>query len=146
MEEEHSAGAVVFHRGEKGIEYLVLHYEAGHWDFAKGHLNDSEDEMGAMLREVHEETGLEVRVVPGFRRSIDYVYRDRHDCGKLKHKTVGLFLAESSIKEVKLSDEHVGYAWLAYDAAQVRLTHDNAKSVLKDAHNYLNSFFQSKLK
>jgi len=32
MKKEKSAGAIVFKK-DKEIEYLLLNYEAGHWDF-----------------------------------------------------------------------------------------------------------------
>jgi len=33
MYDEVSAGAVVYYDGGSGVEYLLLHYPAGHWDF-----------------------------------------------------------------------------------------------------------------
>ena len=37
MISEKSAGAILFVK-EKEPRYLLLHYEAGHWDFPKGHV------------------------------------------------------------------------------------------------------------
>ncbi|GAI42981.1 unnamed protein product, partial [marine sediment metagenome] len=39
---EKSAGAVIFSRSDKKIEYLLLHYQAGHWDFPKGNIEKGE--------------------------------------------------------------------------------------------------------
>ena len=39
-------------------DYLVLHYEAGHWDFPKGHVEGEETAEEAAIREIEEETGL----------------------------------------------------------------------------------------
>ena len=39
---EKSAGAVIFRKQNDAILYLLLHYEAGHWDLAKGHIEKGE--------------------------------------------------------------------------------------------------------
>jgi|GEM_PF-4550565 len=39
--------------------------------------------------------------------------------------------------EVKLSYEHIGYAWLPYEEALNRLRYKNAKNLLKKAHEYI---------
>lgn len=42
MPVEKSAGAVIFRKEEGKIYYLLLHYQARHWDFPKGHLEKGE--------------------------------------------------------------------------------------------------------
>lgn len=138
MDEEHSAGAVVFHRNSE-LKYLILHYEEGHWDFPKGHIEEGEDALTAMIREVKEETGLNVDVVFGFKEQIEYFFRARYDNGRLKHKIVEYFLAEAPHREVKLSHEHIGYEWLNYENAMGVITHANSRNVLKKAHMFLKS-------
>ena len=56
MEYEKSCGAVVFRIGERGPEALVIHQNAGHWGFPKGHVEPGEDEEQTALREILEET------------------------------------------------------------------------------------------
>ncbi len=143
MDYEHSAGAVIFHYGRE-VEYLILHYEEGHWDFPKGHVEAGENEMQAMMREVKEETGLDVDVVFGFRENVEYTFRAKYDNGRLKHKVVDFFFAESKTKSVVLSDEHIGYEWLPYELALEKLTYQSARSLLKKAHMFLKSVAKSK--
>jgi hypothetical protein len=38
---------------------------------------------------------------------------------------------------VALSDEHTGYAWLAYEDAMERVTYGNARNLLAAAHHAL---------
>ena len=57
MEHEKSCGAVIFRVGN-ATKYLLLHYEAGHWDFVKGHSEKGESEEETVRREILEETGL----------------------------------------------------------------------------------------
>lgn len=133
--DEESAGAVL-HRWP-GPLYLLLHYTAGHWGFPKGHIEPGETEVGALLREVHEETGIapgDVEVLEGFRRDNRYTYRRD---GRVRDKVVRYRLARTDVEEVTLSDEHVDHAWLDRDAAVERLTYDDAREILEEAHRVL---------
>jgi len=137
MIEEVSAGAVIYHDDPSGgvRKYLVLHYPAGHWDFPKGAVEKGETEEQAATREIFEESSLRVgSFVPNFRKVIEYHYR-RQD--GLVHKRVVFFLAKSDITTVKISFEHSGYDWLAFDQSLRRLTFENAKNVLRDADSWL---------
>jgi len=134
MYDEVSAGAVVYYDGEGEEEYLLLHYPSGHFDFPKGNLEPGEAPEAAALREVKEETGLDVELVEGFREEVEYVY---YRGGRRVRKKVIFFLAKARTKEVKLSWEHVGYAWLPFDRALARLTYDSSRRVLAKAHRHL---------
>lgn len=130
MYDEVSAGAVVFYMGQEP-EYLLLHYSAGHWDFPKGNVEPGETEVEAALREIKEETGLDVVLIADFRQEVEYTYRRG---GKTVRKKVVFFLAEAPTKEVTLSWEHKAYLWLPFDKALSRLTYDSSRSVLAKAH------------
>ena len=133
---ETSCGAVVFrNKGSKRL-YLMLHYEEGHWEFIKGHVEKGESEQKTALREAEEETGLaDLNLIEGFREKINYWYT--HD-GKRMSKDVIFFLAETKTKKIILSDEHIGFKWLEFDDALKQLTFDNAKNTLKKAEEFLN--------
>lgn len=135
MEHEKSCGAVIFKVG-KSTEYLLLHYEAGHWDFVKGHVEKNETEEETARRETFEETGLrETRFLSDFRERISYYYRRR---GETVSKEVIFYLVEAIGDEaVKISGEHVGFEWLPYHQAYDRLTYKNAKDTLRKAERYL---------
>ncbi len=143
MDEERSAGAVVFYnnKGNGDLEYLILHYEEKHWDFPKGHIEEGETPVAAMLREVKEETGLDVEPVFGFNEKIEYTFKAIYDDGHLKHKTVEFFIASAPTKKVVLSSEHSDYKWLPYRFAILRITHKNSLNVLKTAHTFLKSLY-----
>jgi 8-oxo-dGTP pyrophosphatase MutT (NUDIX family) len=141
MAVEKSAGAVIFRKEGRDIYYLLLHYAGsklnakGYWDFPKGHLEEGETEMAAASREIDEETGLKnLRFAPGFKHYIKYFFRVQ---GKTIFKTVAFFLAETGQKEIKISDEHIGYEWLPFDQAFAKMKFANAKNVLAKANNYL---------
>lgn len=137
MIHEKSAGAVVFYGHGTDIEYLLLLYGAGHWDFPKGNIEKGEQELDTVRREVWEETGIkDIEVIPGFKRRIRYYYRRE---GALVHKEVIFYLVRALTKEVKLSREHKDYVWLGYENALRRLTFKTAKKTLSEAHRFLSS-------
>ncbi len=134
MPSEKSCGVIVY-RGEGRRQYLVLHYEEGHWDLPKGHVEAGESETQTALRELQEETGItEVDLVFGFREAIEYFYRRE---GRTMHKEVVFFLARTPTETVRLSDEHIGFVWLPYAEALDRLTFKNAKELLMKAERRL---------
>jgi len=133
---EKSCGAIVFLKN-KEIKYLLLHYEAGHWDFVKGNVEPNESEKDTVIRELQEETGIaDARFIEGFREKIEYFYRRQ---GATIHKEVIFFLVETHTEKVELSYEHVGYTWLNYQNAMEKLTFKNAKVALQKAHKLLNT-------
>jgi 8-oxo-dGTP pyrophosphatase MutT (NUDIX family) len=134
MQSETSCGAVVFTRNPE-IKYLLLHYEAGHWDFVKGNVEPNETEEETARRELKEETGItQANFIKNFRETINYFYRAG---GKTISKRVTLYLIETKETRVNLSFEHIGYEWLNYQQALERLTFKTAKQVLNKAQNHL---------
>jgi bis(5'-nucleosidyl)-tetraphosphatase len=134
MPSEKSCGAVIF-KAEGLRKYLLLHYEGGHWDFVKGHVERNETEQETVLRETQEEAGLtDLKFIEGYRHPITYYYRR---AGETVHKEVVFYLLESKTDVVRLSREHVGFDWMSYDRAYERLTYKNAKDTLRTAHECL---------
>ena len=139
MPKEKSAGAVVFRREGNEIYYLLLHYQPGHWDFPKGHIEAGEREEETVKREIAEETGIkDIVIIKGFREQIKYFFRDTYDKKKNASwifKVVAFYLAETATKGVKISFEHKGFKWLPYKEAMEQLTFKNAKNILTKAHD-----------
>ena len=134
MLHEKSCGAVVFFKNVQ-VKYLLLQYEAGHWDFVKGNVEPNESETDTVLRELKEETGIvATQTIEGFREGIQYFYRRQ---GETIQKEVVFYLIQADTEKVELSFEHVGYAWLDYPDALERLTFKNAKDVLQKADAFL---------
>lgn len=135
MKKERSAGAILF-RKNKEAKYLLLHYEAGHWDFPKGHIEEKETDIDTIKREVREETGIEdIQIVPDFREKIQYYYKLE---GELMHKEVIFYLAKTETEQVRISFEHIGFIWLPFGKAMEKLTFKNAKEMLEKANKFLN--------
>jgi bis(5'-nucleosidyl)-tetraphosphatase len=133
---ERSAGFIVFRQPADGTrQYLLLDY-GKHWDYPKGHVEKGEDDLSAAQRELAEETGIDdVQVVDGFAHAIQYFFRSQRD--GLIRKEVVFFLGRTDERPVKLSHEHVGYDFLAYEPARKRLTYASARKVLDAAEEHL---------
>ena len=135
MVDEQSAGAVIFILTGAEPEYLLLHYTATHWDFAKGNIEAGETERQAAIREIREETGItDIEFIEGFSQKISYRYRKAR---RLVDKEVTLFLAKTNTRQVTISNEHIGFAWKKYDDAMKMLTYKNAKNLLAAAKDHL---------
>ncbi|MDP3889334.1 MAG: NUDIX domain-containing protein, partial [bacterium] len=88
------------------------------------------------LRELQEETGLSAYIYDDFNESLDYFFIEQ---GSRIHKTVYYLIAETTEKRVVLSHEHIGFIWLPYEQALEILTYDNAKHILRKAHDVIQS-------
>lgn len=87
---QRSCGVILYRRGPRGIEYLVLHQAAsGIWSFPKGHMEAGETEEQAARRETMEEAGIAVRELMGYRREM------RYKMSGIIEKTVILFAAQT---------------------------------------------------
>ena len=131
---EKSCGAVVYSKSSE-VSYLLLQYDAGHWDFVKGNVEEGETEKDTTVRELSEETGIaDAQFIEGFREKIAYFYKRQ---GSTVYKEVIFFLMEAKSTKVVLSFEHVGFDWLPYERAMAKLTFKNAREVLQKAHKFL---------
>lgn len=59
--ETKKAGAVILNKNRDSV--LLLYRAKKDWSFPKGHIEQGENETQAMIREVREETGLEVEII-----------------------------------------------------------------------------------
>ena len=134
MLEERSAGVILFNKTEE-IQFLVLKYPSGHWDFVKGNIEEGEEEEETARRELFEETGINnMNIKKGFNQKVEYNYYKKNN---KVHKIVSYYLAETEQKEVKLSFEHLDYRWVNYDDLMKLITFDNSKDILKKANELI---------
>ncbi|MGA7370551.1 MAG: NUDIX domain-containing protein [Nitrososphaeraceae archaeon] len=136
MVKEHSAGAVLYgYFANDERRFLLLHYTSGHWDFPKGNVETGETEVEAVIREIFEETGItDLRFVEGFIQPIFYNYRRE---GKLVHKKVSYYLAQTLSRNIKLSNEHQDFLWANYPSALTTLTYNSARDILILANQFV---------
>ncbi|MGC9118931.1 MAG: bis(5'-nucleosyl)-tetraphosphatase [Thermoproteus sp.] len=119
---------------QNGVEHLLPLCPAVAEASQRGNVEPGEPPEAAALREIREETGIEAELIPGFREEVEYWYVK---AGRRVRKKVIYFLARAPTKEVRLSWEHKGYAWLPYSQALARATYQTTKQVLAKAHKKL---------
>ena len=128
MIEERSAGVILFNKTD-GIQFLILKYPSGHWDFVKGNIDEGEKEKETVRRELFEETGISnLEIHQGFNEKVEYNYYKKNN---KVHKIVSYYLAETDQKEVKLSFEHLDSKWSDYEDLMKLITFENSREILK---------------
>ena len=131
MKKEKSCGAIIYNNNN---EVLVVKHTAGHWDFPKGHMEIAENEYQTAIREVKEETNIDIDIYKENRYTINYSPKENVD------KTVVFFLARSKTNDLKKQEcEIASIGWFKYDDALNILTYDIAKELLKKSYNDLKS-------
>jgi len=133
---ERAAGYLLFRERGGRREYLLVRNRNGrHWGFPKGRIEEGETPEEAARREVGEEVGIrDLRPVLGFSRTINYSFIRN---GKLIHKEVTYFLAETTEEGILNDDELVDMRWLPFDRALSTLTFAEQQGVLKEAEETL---------
>lgn len=132
---ERSCGAVVFTRDDGGeIRYVIIQSRAGIYGFPKGHCEGNETEEETALREIREETGLLPRLLPGFRRVIEYPLREKPGVTK----QVVYFTAEYRDQApVPQESELSGVFLMPYEEAWNALQFADTRRILTEADRFL---------
>ena len=130
---ERSCGAVIFKMEDDRCKYLLIkNKRSAHWGFPKGHIEDGENEYETAEREVFEETGLSIKILPHFAAKSEYSIQGRVE------KTVTIFVAQCTSETVKMQEEEIDDAsWCSYEKALSMLKFDNDRSILKQAQRFL---------
>lgn len=138
MKREFSAGGIVFN---KQNQILLINNAAmrdptkSYWGFPKGHLDLGETSKQAAIREVKEETNLDVEILNKVGQS-QYVFTLNSE--KI-FKVVTMFLMKAIGGELKHQEsELLDIGWFDYDAALERISFPKDKQLLKHAWEIMN--------
>ena len=131
-----SAGGVVYRYRDSDYEVLLLETPGGQWGLPKGTPSPGERLEETAVREVAEETGLQVALEDKV-GTITYWFV-RPQAGERLHKDVHFWLMRPTGGSVELHDaEHVTVRWFPYAEALGRVTHENTSRILQDAARIL---------
>lgn len=131
MQYEKSCGAIVLRRDDDdGKLYILMirHRLGGHRSFPKGHMERGETERMTAVREVFEETAVQIRIQSNFRETVHY----RPLPGVSKE--VVYFLSETKQKSIRAREGEIAQVeWVPVEKAEASLSHENDKIVFRAA-------------
>lgn len=132
---EKSCGAIVYTVENEDIKYLLVEEMSGCHSFPKGHMENGETEEETALREIKEETNLDVVLDTSFKMSEQYNPAEKPGVTK----QVIYFLAKytGDIPIIIRPNEVKALKSLRFDDAISIIEHDNKKELLKQADDYI---------
>ena len=112
-EREKSCGCIIINKNK----VLLIKQTKGHWGFPKGHVEKDETEIETAIREVKEETGLDIKdlklvgvnnnVSPNFNRYLVFLFKTKTFSGELKSSEEGkvFWVEKKNLRNYKLTPE-----------------------------------------
>ena len=133
MNYEKSCGAVVYRKFHGNTEILLIrHIKSGYWSFPKVHVEKGETEIETAIREIKEETNIDVIIDDGFRETVTFF--PRRDTSK----TVVYFVAKAVSRDAKPQlDEISEMKWMEICQAASYLTYENDKVIAHKARAFI---------
>ena len=131
---QRSAGGVVVRRHQGQIEVALIQVmgKAGpRWQLPKGWLEKGEDSAAAALREVREETGLQVEILDKL-PTIDFWFYEGKDTRV--HKFVAFYLMRAIGGDVAQHDSEVtAVKWFPLEEAIQALAFESERELVQEA-------------
>lgn len=124
MKKEKSCGCIILDNDK----VLLVQQTKGHWGLPKGHVEENETEKETAIREVKEETNIDVQI------ESDNRYTEEYMTDKGNQKQVVYFIAKKLGGDITKQEAEIqAIEWLNIKEALERITYENTKSVLKKA-------------
>jgi 8-oxo-dGTP diphosphatase len=132
-----AAGAVVLRRRSGRSEVLLVHRpKYDDWSFPKGKLDPGETIRSAAVREVFEETGLEVTLGPPL-SSQTYLLGSDTGRAKVVHYWVGRTGDDEDVEAYEPNAEIDDLRWCEVDAAREQLSYGYDRDTLDEARGFV---------
>lgn len=135
---------ILYKKEKEEILYCVgLRSSKNIWQFVAGGAEDKETPIEATVRELREETGINIKeedlIVLDSKATIPVVnvtgtYTWGKDVFVIPEYA---FAVDATSFQIKLSNEHTEFKWLEYDKAMNILTYDSNKSALWELNEKL---------
>ena len=126
MQTNKKSGAVVLSNDDSTKVIVMFSEKAGYWGFPKGHIDTGETPEETAVREVNEETGLEIELVSGEVTTVRYSHKNGEEI------ELYMFIAKSK-NDSTLHIENDGdkLEWIDYREVGEHLTYNNLKEAYK---------------
>ena len=130
---EKSCGAIVYKKENGELKFLLVHQNNNNYSFPKGHMEENETELETALREIKEETNLDVEIDTDFRHQVTYLVESRNVM-----KDTVYFLATPKTDDLKPQEgEILNCGWYSYEETNKNLNYPDLKEILENAYDYL---------
>ncbi len=139
---EKSCGAIIAHKFDNEYKFLLIgsNWKSPFknklfWGFPKGHVENNETELETAKREVHEEVGLDIKLIPGFRASTHFSYKKGYILEAV------YYAATTESTNVKIQPSEVNeYKWCNLKDVYNYLSFECDKKIFNQFENFLNKY------
>jgi 8-oxo-(d)GTP phosphatase len=136
-----AAGAVVLRRSAGRSEVLLVHRpKYDDWSFPKGKVDPGETTRAAAVREVFEETGLEIALGPPL-SSQTYLFGPEPRRAKTVHYWVGRTRDDEDLEAYEPNEEIDDLCWAEVDEARELLSYSHDVETLDEALPFVRRTF-----
>lgn len=120
-------------RNKKTKEIILTRFNRVYF-LPGGKIEDKEKVLNTIIREVKEETNIDIHIIE------EYRYESHYSPKENVEKTVVFFLAKNKSEKLEKQDAEIAnIGWFSYKEALDIITYDNAKELYKKAYNdYIN--------
>lgn len=139
MKTDRSLGVIALRKVSSGVQVLLLcHVNGDHWGFAKGHPEKGESERQAAIRELKEETGLEI---DQFIKDTTFEQRYTFElAGDSIDKRVLYFVAYVKAGQVRVQEAEIKQAlWVSPSELVSYAKFDTARTLFNSVSLFLQS-------
>ena len=134
FKQEKSCGAVVYN--PKKHSFLIIKMLNGNWGFPKGHTEDQETDIQTAIREVTEETGINIEILDGFKKSIKYIPFPE------VLKKVIFFIGITEEEKVTIDKNEIeDYMWCSYEEALKMITYKPQRDVMESSLKFIKNYY-----
>ncbi|MDO8507211.1 MAG: NUDIX domain-containing protein [bacterium] len=121
------AGAIIVH-DNKGVTEVLLEYREREylkdWSFPKGGMEKGETPEETTIREIREETGLEIEII----KILPTIYYHNDHDGDVRQY---MFLAKPTTENLRAEFDHDKVEWVPLEQVSKRLSYQNLKDYLE---------------
>ena len=132
MKKEKSCGAVVIKKENDELKFLIIRQTDGYWGFPKGRVEENETEEETSIREIKEETNIDVEIDNKFRKVITYSPKEGVT------KDVVFFIGKAISDDLKIDpNELLEAKWVNNKEAKDYFKYQETIDVYEEALRYL---------